>query len=146
MTRPRFESVEEYIAAQSEGARPVLEEVRAAIRNALPAATEVISYQIPGYRTPAGVVVYFAGFKNHYSVYPATTTLIAALAAEDRWAGSYKVSKSTLQFSYSKPVPVELVRFAAKFRAAEAEEQRRAKDSERAERKKQAAKGSAGGR
>jgi uncharacterized protein YdhG (YjbR/CyaY superfamily) len=127
MPRQRFESVDEYIASQPEEVRGTLEEVRAAMRKALPRAEEVISYQIPAYRTSAGTVVYFAGFKNHYSVYPATKTLVAALAADERWAGSYKVSKSTLQFSYDRPVPVALIQHIAKLKAAEADEERRAK-------------------
>ena len=43
-------SVDEYIAAQPEGLRPKLEQVRAAIRRAVPEAVEGIGYRMPGYK------------------------------------------------------------------------------------------------
>ena len=44
-------SVDEYIASQPEAVRPKLEQVRAAIRRAVPEAVEGIGYRMPGYRT-----------------------------------------------------------------------------------------------
>ena len=62
-----------------EAARPVLERVRATIRKALPRAAEGISYRIPVYRLDGVMVLYFAGFKQHYSIYPASARLVGAL-------------------------------------------------------------------
>ena len=56
MARADFKSVDEYIASQPEGARRVLERLRSTIRNAVPAAEEVISYKIPAYKLHGAVV------------------------------------------------------------------------------------------
>ena len=45
--KTNFTSVDQYIAAQPEATRPILERVRAIIRKTLPGAEETISYQIP---------------------------------------------------------------------------------------------------
>jgi uncharacterized protein YdhG (YjbR/CyaY superfamily) len=67
-------SVDEYIAAQSEVLRPKLEQVRAAIRKAVPEAVEGIGYRMPGYKLHGEPMLYFAGFKEHYSLFAASGT------------------------------------------------------------------------
>ena len=42
-------------------------------------AQETISYGIPTYKLDGRYVLYFAGWKQHYSVYPSTDRLVAAL-------------------------------------------------------------------
>lgn len=106
MAKVEHASVDAYIAAQPEAAQPILQQVRAAMRSALPEAKEVISYQMPGYRTSAGVVAFFAGWKAHYSVYPVTEAVRATFG--DELAG-YDFSKGTLKFPYDQPVPAELI-------------------------------------
>ena len=71
MAKTNFRSVDDYIASQPEATQTVLKRVRSIIRKALPAAEEVISYQIPAYKSRGQAVVYFAGWKQHYSLYPA---------------------------------------------------------------------------
>jgi uncharacterized protein YdhG (YjbR/CyaY superfamily) len=117
MAKTHFKSVTEYMAAQPPAARAVLRLVRAAIRKALPGATESISYQIPGYKLPEGPVLAFAGWKEHYSLYPAKATLVAAFKDE---LAPYEVSKGTIRFPLEKPVPVRLIERIARFRAKEA--------------------------
>ena len=78
MAKTDFKSVDEYIASQPEAVQGVLERVRSTIRKAVPGAEEVISYQIPAYKLHGGPVLYFAGWKQHYSLYPATDHLVAA--------------------------------------------------------------------
>jgi uncharacterized protein YdhG (YjbR/CyaY superfamily) len=110
-----FKSVDEYIASQPEAARPVLEEVRRAIRAALPEATEVISYQIPAFKVPGGAALYFAGWKDHYSLYPINGATIEAFAKE---LEPYEFNnKGTLRLPLSAPVPTKLIGRIAKFRA-----------------------------
>lgn len=116
MATRKFTSVDEYIAAQPEASRAILEQVRAAIRGAVPEAVEVISYNIPGYKIAAGPVLYFAGWRKHYSLYPATAVLVEAFAKE---LGAYEVEKSTLKLPWNAPAPVELIGRLAKFRATE---------------------------
>ena len=70
MAKTDFKSVNEYLATMPEPTRKVLERVRAIIRKQLPDADEVISYQIPTYKKDGVAVIYFAGWKEHFSLYP----------------------------------------------------------------------------
>jgi uncharacterized protein YdhG (YjbR/CyaY superfamily) len=122
--KTNFKSVDEYIAAQPQDVQAILQRVRSSIRRVLPDAEEVISYQLPTYKLRGGYVVYFAGWKQHYSVYPATDRLIAAFKDE---LAPYEVAKGTIRFPYSQPVPVKLIERIAKLLAKEAAERARAK-------------------
>jgi uncharacterized protein YdhG (YjbR/CyaY superfamily) len=124
MAKTDFKSVDEYIAAQPHAAQAVLGLVRSAIRKAIPGADEVISYKIPTYKLDGRAVLYFAGWKEHYSVYPASVALVAAFKGE---LTSYKVGTGTIRFPLSQPVPVKLIEHIAKFRAQEAAARQKAK-------------------
>ncbi len=124
MARTNFESVDEYIASRPESVRGILGRVRNAIRKALPGAEEMISYQIPAYRVHSRIVIYFAAWKEHYSLYPATGGLAAALREE---LAPYKLSKGVIRFPLSQSVPVKLIERIAKFRAKEVAERQKAK-------------------
>lgn len=119
MAKTDYHSVDEYIAAQSAAAQPVLKRVRATIRKALPGSTEGISYQIPVFKQQGVMVVYLAGFRDHYSMYPANGPLIARLKKE---ITAYLHGRATLRFSYAKPIPAQLITRITKLRAAEAQE------------------------
>jgi uncharacterized protein YdhG (YjbR/CyaY superfamily) len=108
-------SVDEYIAGQPEAVRPKLEQVRAAIRRAVPEAVEGIGYGIPGYKLLGKPMLYFAAFKEHYSLFAASGTFFAAL--EDDLKG-YERRKGTVHFPLTKLVPVKLIGRIAKLRAA----------------------------
>ena len=118
MAKTDFRSVEEYILAQPKSVQPVLRRVRSVIRKAVPTAVEVISYQLPAYKLAEGPgVLYFAAWKQHYSLYPASDELVAAFMGE---LTPVRASKGTLRFPLSEPVPVKLIERIAKFRAKEA--------------------------
>src|SRR5262249_54993893 len=108
-------SVDEYIAAQPEAVRPKLEKVRAAIRKAVPEAVEGIGYRMPGYKLHGKPMLYFAGFKEHYSLFAASGTFFSVL--EDELMG-YEQAKGTGQIPPTKPGPVEPISRIAKLRAA----------------------------
>ena len=108
-------SVDEYIATQPEAIRPKLEQVRAAIRKAVPEALEGIGYGMPGFKLHGKPMLYFAGFKEHYSLFAASGTFLAALEEELR---GYELRKGTVHFPLTKPVPVKLISRIAKLRAA----------------------------
>jgi uncharacterized protein YdhG (YjbR/CyaY superfamily) len=116
MERIRTTTVDEYISVQPAATQPMLERVRGAIGKAVPDAEECISYRIPAFKLHKRVLLYFAGWKEHYSIYPASDAMVAAFDGElDR----YRVSKGTLRFPLSEPVPVKLIGRIAKFRAEE---------------------------
>jgi uncharacterized protein YdhG (YjbR/CyaY superfamily) len=78
--RTDFKSVDQYLAAQPEAVQRKLGRVRSTVRKALPAAEEVISYKIPTYKLHGRAVLYFAVWKEHYSLYAATVKLIGRIA------------------------------------------------------------------
>lgn len=94
--------VDEYIAAAApEPVRSRLKEMRAAIRSAVPAeAVEIISYQIPAFRTKK-VLVWYAGFSKHCSLFP-TASVIEEFRDE---LAEFTVSKGTVQFPMEKALP-----------------------------------------
>jgi uncharacterized protein YdhG (YjbR/CyaY superfamily) len=124
MAKTDFKSVDAYIGSQPEASRAVLERVRGTLQKALPGAEEVISYQIPAYKLPSGPVLYFAGWKQHYSLYPVTAQLVEAFKDD---LAPYEVHKGTIRFPLSQPVPVKLLERIAKFRAKEHAERAKAK-------------------
>jgi uncharacterized protein YdhG (YjbR/CyaY superfamily) len=108
-------SVDEYLAAQPEAMRPKLQQVRAAIKRSVPQAEEGIGYRMPGYKLHGKPMLYFAGFKEHYSLFGASGTFLGAL--EDELRG-YELRKGTVRFPLTKPVPVRLISRITKLRAA----------------------------
>jgi uncharacterized protein YdhG (YjbR/CyaY superfamily) len=119
MVKTEFKSVDQYIALQPEAVRALLERVRGAIRKAVPGAEEVISYKIPTYKLQGRPVIYFAGWKQHYSLYPVTSSLLAECGEE---LAPYEVNKGTIRFPLSGRVPVKLIERIAKLRAKEVAE------------------------
>jgi len=112
---PKPNTVEAYLAAIPEPAHSTLQQVRAAIRSALPAeATEGISYGIPAFMYK-GPLVWFAAFSDHCSLFP-TASVIQAFKNELK---GYKTSKGTIHFPVDKPLPAALVKKMVKARLAE---------------------------
>ena len=113
----KLDSVDAYLAALPAPTRAVLTDVRGHLRRALPKAKEVISYQMPALQMPAGVVLWFAGWKKHYSLYPASKLVRKTLAKQ---LAPYDINdKGTIRFAYDEPVPGELIAAIAKLRARE---------------------------
>jgi len=109
-----FESVADYIAQQPEHVRPVLRRVRGIIRKAVPKVEELISYNIPTFKLNGLVVLYLAGWKQHFALYPITEDLLKALGDE---LAQYKFHKGTIRFSLDEPVPAKLIERIAKVQA-----------------------------
>ena len=115
MAEREFASVGDYIASFPADVRPVLEDVRRAIRGAVPGAGEAISYGIAAITLDGSPLVYFAGWKRHVSLYPVP----AGDADFERRIEPYRSAKSTLKFPLSEPVPATLIAEVAR-RHAEA--------------------------
>jgi len=106
MTKTGVKAVDAYIAKQRTDLQAVLKRVRRIIRKTLPGAEETLSYQIPAYRLHGEYVVYFAGWSQHWSLYPVTERTQAAVGSG---LAPYKVSKGTVRFPLAEPVPESLV-------------------------------------
>jgi len=125
VAKVKVESVAQYIAAQPKASQRVLRNVRSVIRKALPDADEVISYGMPAYRQHGYVVLYFAGWREHYSLYPVNARLLASLKPQ---SATYEVNdKGTIRFPLSKPVPARMIAAIAKLKANEAAARRQAR-------------------
>lgn len=95
----------EYLSTVPEQARPALDEVRAAVREALPEAQETISYSILGYRLRGRIICYCAGWAGHVSLYPVPE-------GDEEYAAAmspYRSGRGTLKFALTDPVPRDLV-------------------------------------
>jgi len=124
-TQTAARNIDKYIASFPRPVQTVLRRVRSTIRKAVPGAEEVISYGIPAYKLNGQRVIYFAGWKQHYSLYPAGDRLIAAF--KDELAPYEFNNKGTIRFPLSEPVPVKLIEDIARFRVREAAQREKTK-------------------
>ncbi|MDR2931009.1 MAG: DUF1801 domain-containing protein [Propionibacteriaceae bacterium] len=96
--------IDDYIAAQPEARRPLLQQVRACIHAAAPEASERISWRMPTFWQEENLI-HFASFKNHLGIFPGDMTDIPFPERVE----TYRTSKGTLQFPYDKPVDFDLI-------------------------------------
>lgn len=115
MDTKKFTTIDEYHATFPEATRALLDAMRKAIKQAAPKAEEVISYNMPAFKTTE-VLVYYAAAKKHIGFYP-TPGPIKAFA--DKLKG-YETSKGAIQFPIDQKIPVTLVKEIVKLRIAEA--------------------------
>lgn len=115
-------NVGEYIAAFEPTIQQRLNELRQAIKKTAPAAEEKISYMMPAYKL-YGMLVYFAGYKNHIGFY-ATPTGHEVFTKE---LSVYKQGKGSVQFPHDMPLPLGLVERIVKFKVKQNLEKEKAK-------------------
>ena len=108
-------TVEEYLSRLPEPARSTLDKVRTIIRSVVPAeTTEIISYRIPAFKSTK-VVVWYAGFTMHWSLFP-TASVIEQFRDELK---GYRVSKGTIQFPIDQSPPISLIKKLTRARLAQ---------------------------
>ncbi|SKB27911.1 Uncharacterized conserved protein YdhG, YjbR/CyaY-like superfamily, DUF1801 family [Parapedobacter luteus] len=111
-----FNSVDAYLATITDDKqKATLARVRSLIRQAAPDAEETISYQMPTYKYH-GTLVYFAAWKNHWGLYPASATIQQAF--KDKLA-DYKQTKGAIQFPWEEPLSETLITQLIKKRVEE---------------------------
>ena len=109
-------SVDDYMAELPEERRRAMEDLRATIRAAAPAATEAISYNMPAFRLDGHFFMSYEAYKRHYSLFPWTDAMVAELGDE---VAPYAVGKGTLRFPADEPIPLDLVRRIVEIRLRE---------------------------
>ena len=113
------QNVHDYLATISEPGAQHPRKVRAVIRASVPReATETISYRIPMFKYN-GMLIGFAAFKNHCSLFPANMDVFKAFKKK---LEPFHTSKGTLQFPLDKPFPTALLKKIVKMRVAQNKE------------------------
>ena len=111
----KISSVDDYIAAQPEEVRPLLQAVRATIRTAAPDAAEKMAWQMPTFWQGENII-HFAAFQNHIGIYPGGE---AVGVFAERLTG-YKTSKGAIQLPLDAPLDHQLIRDIVSWRLAQA--------------------------
>ena len=103
--KPGLTSIDEYIATFPGDMQKILQELRVTIKGAAPDSEEKISYGMPTFKMNGNYLIYFAGWKNHISIYPIPT----GDEEFNQKIAPYISGKGTLKFPLDKPIPLELV-------------------------------------
>jgi len=100
-----FATVDEYVAALPQDVRPVMEELRRAVRRVVPDVRETISYRMPTFVLDGRPLLHAAAWKKHLGLYP-LPPMHGDLAAR---VEPYRGAKDAMQLRYDRPVPYDLV-------------------------------------
>jgi uncharacterized protein YdhG (YjbR/CyaY superfamily) len=115
MITSKAENVDEYIAGFPKEKQKVLKQIRKTVKQAAPAAKEIISYGMPAYKLNGNILLYFAAFKKHIGFY----ALPSGNEAFKKEISTYKTGRGSIQFPLEKPMPIDLITKIVKFRAKE---------------------------
>jgi len=108
--------VRQYLERLPPESRKVLTALRRTIRANAPGATEALSYGIPAFRFEGKILIWYAAWKEHTSLYPMTPTVKRALGEA---LEGYSLSKGTIRFPLDEKLPLMLVRRIVKARLNE---------------------------
>jgi len=109
-------TVDAYLEALPAERRAIVRQVRALVRDAAPGGVELISYGMPGVKLGGRLLLSYAAFARHWSLFPASGAVMGAMG--DELAPHFKPT-ATLRFAWTQPVPAELVRRFVLLRVAE---------------------------
>jgi uncharacterized protein YdhG (YjbR/CyaY superfamily) len=110
----RIQSTDDYIGSFPAPVRKMLKELRKAIREQAPLATEKMSYGIPTFFLN-GNLVHFAAYEKHIGFYPASS----GIREFKEKLSKFEHSKGAVRFPIDEPLPVRLIQQMVKFRVRE---------------------------
>jgi len=113
--RAAARNIDQYIAGFPDEVQEILEKIRMTIRKVVPDAKEKISYAIPTFTVDGKYLIYFAGYKNHVSIYPAPR---GSEKFKEELA-KYEGGKGTVRFPLDKPIPYGLIKRIVQFKVRE---------------------------
>ena len=114
-TKSGLTSIEEYISTFPFEIQTILQDVKKAIKEVAPQATEAISYQMPTFKLNGKNIVHFAAWKNHLGFYPTPS----GTEKFDKELTPYKRAKGSIIFPFDQPMPLDLIKQITEFRAHE---------------------------
>ena len=92
-----------YFSQLNPEAKAIMDNIRQLVKNTVPEAKELISYQMPSFKLH-GVLVWYAAFANHYSIFFGPT-VFAPFLEEIK---PYDTTKSAIRFKYNEALPTDL--------------------------------------
>lgn len=98
--------IQDYLKNIDEPKKSELQRVSTIVATAVPEATEVITYGMPGYKYKGKYLISFGAFKNHMSIFPGAN----ATAELEKELSQYRQSKGTIQFTNEMPLPEDVIR------------------------------------
>lgn len=105
MTKMKFSTIDEYHSSFPNEIQEKLKVFHKAIKQVIPEGKEIISYNMPAFKVN-GIVVYYAAYKKHISLYPAP--------GGKEWEKDFEPyqtsGKGTIQFPFDKPIPIDLIK------------------------------------
>lgn len=110
-------TVDEYIARASDRAQPHLRAIRAILRSVAPGATEAIKWGYPVLEEKR-ILFSFSAHASHLTFMPTGP----AMAPFAEALAPYETGKDTIKFRYDRPLPEDLIREIAAFRAKDVRE------------------------
>jgi len=113
MNSYKFLTVDEYFSIFPTEISDKLGQIRQIIKETVPKAEELISYNMPAFKYH-GILVYYAANKMHIGFYPASTQVLEIFKEQLK---TYKTSKGTIQFPYEVDLPLSLIAKIVMFRA-----------------------------
>jgi uncharacterized protein YdhG (YjbR/CyaY superfamily) len=117
MAGPRPATVDAYLATLPGDRREAMTVLRETINAAAPEAIETIAYAMPALRSHGGqFLVSYDAYKKHYSLFPATDSMIETLGDE---LAPYLSGRGTIRFPANQPIPRNLVTKIVRIRVAE---------------------------
>lgn len=93
-----------------------LERIRKIATSLVPDTEEVVSYGVPTLKYLGKPLIYYAAFKDHVSIFPASDPMVEAIGDK---LGKYRTSKGTFQFPYDQPISEDLLKAIVNYRKNE---------------------------
>lgn len=116
-TKKKPKTVDEYLAMAPKVAQQYLREIRAILRKTAPKATESLKWGQPVFEEKR-ILFSYAAFKHHLNFVPTGPTL----KVFEKELHNYKTGKDSVQFPYDEPLPKNLIRKIAIYRAKDVRE------------------------
>ena len=112
-------TIDEHLASLEDPARSRLAELRALVREELPAASEAIKWGNPAFLHPRGMILLVISTHKAHANFTVTPSAKQAFAAELEGLES---GKGSVKLPYHRPIPEDLLRRMARHRLAEFEQ------------------------